>query len=401
MNETVLFLRGPVVRTTRLFLAGFSSYAAKRGWNVQQVVPPDKAGTSFMRKLVDFWRPLGIIETCGHDIKLPIFEKVPSVPYVLLDSDLAVQTETSLPKAALGFVNCDSRSIVEIAAKALLKRDFASYAYVSAYRRYHWSETRQDIFREFVELNGKTALCFDGTGLDAGSAEKMRQFDNWLKALPKPCGLLAANDRTAAIVLAAAQRASVPIPEEISVIGIDDDESLCETTSPPLTSVKMDFTSGGYLAGEMLRSLVARRTHRPLRAFYAAAGLANRLSARQIARSTPSVTRALEEIRRRAAEGISSADILPILGGSRRAAEKKFRLAVGKSILEEIIDVRFEKLLALLTAEHCVLGTLAGQAGFPSENILQRAFKARYGMTLSAYRRGNCKTSAVAVTRDA
>ena len=55
--------------------------------------------------------------------------------------------------------------------------------------------------------------------------------------------------------------------------------------------------------------------------------------------------------------------------------------------IEEGIDVRFERLLALLTAEHCVLGALAGQAGFPSENILQRAFKARYGMTLSAYRK--------------
>ena len=401
MNETVLFLHGPMVRDTRLFLSGLSAYAARQRWNVQQVVPPDKAGASFLRKLIDFWHPLGVVETCGHDEQLPIFERAPSVPYVLLDFDLAGQGLKFPPKAPLGFVNCDSQSIVEVAAKFLLKRNFASYAYVSAYRRYHWSETRQRIFRNLDELNGKQVLTFDGTGMDASSGQRMIQFANWLKALPKPCGLLAGNDRTAAIVLAAAAKASVRIPEEVNVIGIDDDESLCEAISPPLTSVRMDFRLGGQLAGESLKRLISKRTRRPLQAFYAATGITNRLSTRQIALYSPSVTKALEAIRRRAADGISSADILPILGGSRRAAEKKFRKAVGKSILEEIIDVRFEKLLPLLADEHCALGSLAGQSGFSSENILQRAFKARYGMTLSAYRRGNCKTSAVAVTRDA
>lgn len=387
MNEIVLFLHdGPMTRDTRLFLAGLSSYAATQGWGIQQAVPPDKAGANFLKKLIAFWHPLGVIETCSHGRRLPFFERSPSVPYVLIDSDLAEQKETSLPATSVGFVNYDSQAVVELAAKFLLKRNFSSYAYVSAYRRYHWSETRHRIFRELVELNGKQFLSFDGSGLDSNSARCVTRFANWLKALPKPCGLLAANDRTAAIVLATAARASVRIPEELNVIGIDNDESLCETMSPPLTSVGMNFRHGGQLAGELLACLTSKRTRHPLHASYGTTGITNRLSTRQIAISSPPVTRALEEIRRHAADGISSSDILPILGGSRRAAEKKFRQAVGKSILEEIIDVRFEKLLPLLADEHCVLGSLAGQTGFPSENILQRAFKARFGMTLSAYR---------------
>ena len=388
MNETVLFLHdGPMTRDTRLFLSGLTAYAVKQGWSIQQTVPPDKAGAVFLRKLIDFWHPLGVIEICSHGRLLPIFERTPSVPYVLIDSDLSEQAEASLPTASIGFVNYDSQAVVELAAKFLLNRKFKTYAFVSAYRNYHWSEKRQRIFKELVELNGKELLIFDGSGLDSNSARCMTRFANWLKALPKPCGLLTANDRTAAIVLASAARASVRIPEDLNVIGIDDDESLCETMSPPLTSVRMEFMRGGHLAGELLKCLTSKRARRPLHAFYPTTGITSRLSTRQIAISSPSVTRALEEIRRRATDGISSSDILPILGGSRRAAEKKFRLAVGKSILEEIIDVRFERLLPLLTADHCVLGSLAGRTGFPSENILQRAFKARFGMTLSAYRK--------------
>ena len=86
-------------------------------------------------------------------------------------------------------------------------------------------------------------------------------------------------------------------------------------------------------------------------------------------------------------EEAAASDILPMLGGSRRSAEKRFRAATGKSILEEILDVRFEKLLPLLERGHLPLGTLAGLAGFSSENHLQRQFKARYGMTLSAWRK--------------
>lgn len=385
-SRTVLFLHGPMVRVTRLFLAGLSSYAAKHGWNIQQVTLPPSANQSFLRKLIEFWHPLGIIETCGHDEHMPIFEKSPTVPYVLIDSELAWKEDDSLPTASLGFVNCDSRSCVEIAARALLKRNFASYAYVSAYRHYHWSETRRQIFKEMTELNGNPLQSFDGTGTDSSSAEKMIKLGTWLKALPKPCGLLTANDRTAAIVLASAAQSSVRIPEELCVIGIDDDESLCETLSPPLTSVKIDFRNGGHIAGETLRKLISKRTHSPIRTFYAASDLTKRLSTRQIIRPAPAVTKALEEIRRRATEGISSSDILPILGGSRRTAEKQFRTAVGKSILEEILDVRFEKLLSLLAAEHVRLDTMAGFTGFKSENHLQRMFKSRYGMSMSEYR---------------
>lgn len=230
-------------------------------------------------------------------------------------------------------------------------------------------------------------LEFDGRDLASGNPAQMRRLGAWLAALPKPCGLLAANDRTASLVLSSAAFEEIAVPDELSVIGIDNDANLCEMVSPPLSSIQVDFKSGGYLAGKLIQQLNRGKCAQTLNACYGALEFVMRLSSRQLAHSSSSIRVALETIRRRVTEGIGAADILPLLGGSRRTAEKRFRAAVGKSILEEILDVRFERLLPLLESRDIPLNMLAGQTGFSSENHLQRLFKSRFGMTLSAYRR--------------
>ena len=179
----------------------------------------------------------------------------------------------------------------------------------------------------------------------------------------------------------------MPRSAMLSVIGIDNDEILCEGLMPSLTSVQADFPRGGYLSGRLLADMIDGKVRTPTFLVYGAGRLVQRLSTRRLRHQMPSVRTALDYIRRHAAEGLSASDVLPILGGSRRSTEMRFKSATGKSILEEIIDVRFEKLVALLERRHVALGTLAGQTGFTSENQLQRQFKARFGMTLSAYRK--------------
>lgn len=392
-NRTILYLHGPLVRTSRLLLEGLSAFAAANGFHVQRMSPPQGAGTWYLRRLIDFWQPLGIVEDCGVEPNMPLPDASIRSPFVCIDLDEA-RRETELANGKcrfriLGFVNADSAAFAQIAARELLLRDFRSYAYVSAYQEAYWSKLRERSFAEAVELCGHTASVFDGRGLASGIASGVQRLGTWLKALPKPCGLLAANDRTAALVLTAAARHGVTIPDEVGVIGIDDDEMLCENMSPQLTSIKTDFFQGGRIAGQLVSDLIGKRAKSGTTLLYGAQKIVQRLSTRRLKTQTPSVRVALETIRRRVAEGISAVDILPVLGGSRRSAEKRFRLATGKSILEEILDVRFEKLLSLLEQRHLPLGSLAGLVGFSSDNHLQRLFKARFGMTLTDYRRKN------------
>ena len=285
-----------------------------------------------------------------------------------------------------GFVQCDSRKITESAVKTLLDMDFAAYAYVSAYSRFHWSEQRKRHFKEVLKLNGHSCHSFDGTGLAASGTEKSAQLGSWLSALPKPCGLLAANDHTAMQVLSVAAREGIKVPDELSVLGIDDDEDICESTTPPLSSIRCDFFGGGMLAGEMIDRFPSHGQGRPQTECYGVTRITIRQSTRKALRHTPSIRQALEAIQLRATEGISAADVIPLIGGSRRSAERKFRAAVGHGILEEILNVRFEKVKKLL-ATPMLLKALSDQTGFSSTNNLQRMFKARFGMTLTDYRR--------------
>lgn len=413
-SNTVLYLHGPLVRTSRLLLEGLLAFAARRGWNVQRTSPPRGAGPAYLRDLAHFWHPVGFVMDCGITKRMPFPDASATAPVVFIDLDETLRgglpdqpcppakAGRRLAKEArglplVGFVDSDSDSIARLAARELLRHDFASYAYVSAYHPYHWSAVRHRAFREEIALGGGgTIREFDAEGLSAGSAGGVRKLGAWLRSLPKPCGLLAANDRTASLVLTASARHGVNVPDEMAVIGIDDDEMLCENMTPPLTSIRADFVDGGRLAGQLLSDLLdgSARSGASLR--YGEQRLVRRLSTRRLNRPAPSIRAVLETIRRRAGDGISAADILPMLGGSRRSAEKRFRAATGKSILEEILDVRFDRLLPLLERGHLPLGTLAGLAGFSSENHLQRQFKARYGMTLSAWRKRNAAVATAA-----
>ena len=400
MMNTILFLHGPFVRTSRIMLEGLSSFASERGWQVMHFSPPQGADASYIRRLADFWGAIGIVEDCGTERNMPLPGDRLEVPFVCVDLDPSkVKSLTSgcrnTHANTFGFVNADSDLFVQMAVKELLLHDFTSYAYVSAYHRRHWSERRREVFRQMIKDAGGDFHSFDGTHQETGDASVGQRLGEWLKSLPKPCGLLAANDRIAALVLSVAQRHGIAIPDMVSVIGIDNDEMLCENISPSLSSIEADFFQGGYLAGRCLAELLTGTTTgrgrtaltAPPQFSYGAKLLVQRLSTRRFKKQMPSVRNAVDFIHRHATEGISTSDILPLLGGSRRSAEKRFRATTGKSILEEIIDVRFEKLLPLLEHSHIALNALAEQTGFTSANQLQRQFKARFGMTLSGYRK--------------
>ena len=396
MNErTVIFLHGHPVRATSHFLEGLSAFAAKRGWSIHSNIPPARAGAAYFRRMMDFWKPVGVVCDACSCQGLP--RPSCGMPIVYIDIDPAKRARMIAQKRgatenAIGFVDSDSAEFARIAAEELLRRDFASYAYVSSWRRWHWSARRLEAFREIMARNGKKTLVFSGTNLQTGDAAYMRRIGKWLRTLPKPCGLLAANDRMASLVMAAAAREGVSVPDMVSIVGIDNDSILCESLSPPIASVDADFFGGGMLAGRLLDELVSGNAQSGSTVLYGAKRFVPRLSIQRLTRRAPSVMNALEAIRRRAVEGISAADILPVLGSSRRAAEKRFKAATDKSIMEEILDVRFEKTLALLERANVPLGIIADAAGFTSTNQLQRQFKARYGTTLSGYRKRLIRT---------
>ena len=386
MQNSVIYLYHGSETFSSSTYRGFVGYAKDAGWSVQRVDLPFDISSERLSKLVSFWAPRGIVYDTGSCKRDCTWMTGLSIPIVLIDADPS-SFNGRAPR--LGFVNCDSEDLANLSAKTFFQRGLRQFAFVSSNRKWHWSKSRQTSFRQAVELNGAKLSVFDGTELAADSPQALDKLGDWLAKLSKPCGLLAANDSIGAQVLTAAKRAGIAVPDDLNVIGIDDKESVCEQTSPPLTSIQIDFSAGGSTAGQLLDDLLKRRPHVSRQRFYGVQRLTERLSTRRLLKPAPSVRLALETIRRRVADGIAAADILPLLGGSRRTAEQRFRSATGKSILEEILDVRFEKLLRLLDDHDIRLDAMAGLTGFSSENHLRRQFKERFGMSMTEFRKRN------------
>ena len=134
-GNTILFLHSFLFRTTRLFLSGLASVATKRGWNVQHATPPHGASAAYIRKLISFWHPLGIVTVYSPspDKRIPLPDPDLTVPFVCIDLDPSLLPHKHVPlPPRTGFVCCDSKALSEMAAKTLMEHDFAAYAYVSA-----------------------------------------------------------------------------------------------------------------------------------------------------------------------------------------------------------------------------------------------------------------------------
>ena len=204
---------------------------------------------------------------------------------------------------------------------------------------------------------------------------------------PKPCGIFAANDETAEPLLSACARVGIQIPKDVAVIGVDDNQLVCTTVSPSLSSIAPDWEAGAFMAASTLdrllkgRAVGMRLTFRPL-------GVIGREStARTSEVVNARVVKAVDAIRCRACEGLKAREVVKLMGCSRRLAELRFREVTGKSILEEIRRVRYENARLLLSQTDVPMDVVANRSGWASLPSFCREFKELTGLTPAEWRR--------------
>lgn len=377
-TRNVLFFQYPW-RLWRERLAGVYRYAKKARWQVSVA----EYGRNFesIAAALKFWRPDGIIVEGGYT-ELDGFRQLDFSGYPTVFCDARA---SRMRRPYSGVVH-DSSETAMLAARELLSLGFSDYAFVGNLQPRDWSDLRRDVFSKAVDAAGGRLNVFETTTVQDFDAFRER-LRPWLSALPHPCGLLAANDTTADIVLRQLKNMRIKVPDEIAVVGIDNDPLICENTIPTLTSVAPDFERSGYLAAEMLD---ARMSDSPVKdeiRTFAALHVIHRGSTRILKRKDDAIKKALEFIREKAADGISPRDVVKQIGGSRRHAESRFREFVGKSIGEELLAVRLEMAKKLLSDPTVPIGAVAARCGYSDDSLLRRAFKSTMGMSLSEYRK--------------
>lgn len=297
------------------------------------------------------------------------------------------------PKAKRIHLYCDNRSIGETGANYLMNRGFTRFAYVHDVLTLRWSQERCSAYVRTLSQAGQACSIYKTppTVKADATARDRDALPAWLKALPKPIALFAANDMRARDVLDACQRAGIDVPREIAVLGCDDDEIVCETAIPPLSSIRFTTEQAGFAAAKALHELI-KGTRKsggiPSKIPYGPSGVITRLSTETCAVADKLVEQALVYIRMNALSGISVSELAKRLNASRRTLEIRFKRTTGHQIYEEVIRLRLEKACEHLREGMMPISDIAESCGFPSASHFGVIFKLRKGMTPSAYRKG-------------
>ncbi len=385
--DTILFFHTSLRQAWRKELAGAYRFARTRRWRVQVVDPPEGGGAPPVERLAAFWNPVGCIAECsgrgGESLRPGLFGDIPTV-YLGADPE-------RLPEDA-SYVSPAPEGVGALAARELLKAGFRSFAFVAAAPGApFWSRDRETEFERAVRMHGHAFASFriPAAQSDSGIEERPAALGAWLKALPKPCGVLAENDYAAAEVLDLARRLRIRVPSTLAVIGVDNDTELCENARPALTSVALDFETAGHRASEILDCIARDSGAPPMRETYPALGLMRRGSTPAGSGAPPRILDALAFIRDKACDGITVADVAALFPGSRRLAEIEFRRATGRAIYEEIERVRFERVELLLRDRYRSIGAIAALCGWRTGGALRAAFLKRHGVSMTEWRAAN------------
>ena len=378
--ETILFFISSTRHTCGNRLEGIHRYARGRDWHVQVV---ERAFHKVnVRRQLDFWQPVGVIAECGSGASELNAEAFGAVPTVYFDADRAVHGPGC-------YVALDSAKVGALAAEHLLSLDLPHYAFAAFRLPLFWARERCEAFVEAVQRSRRCGVSVFEPGREQVPDVRQQALEEWVRSLPRPCGVFAANDYVGEEIANICARMGISVPGDIAILGVDDDEQMSENTMPTLSSIAPDFAHGGYLAAEMLGRLVDGEGPRNAFLRYEPGTVVVRQSTRHIAGSCERIADAVEMIRRRACEGISAKDVASYIGVPRRTAEMQFRAATGRSIHQEIDEVRFAKVFALLKNPRQTLDAIPDLCGFSTCVALRKAFKLRTGLSMREWRARN------------
>jgi LacI family transcriptional regulator len=207
-----------------------------------------------------------------------------------------------------------------------------------------------------------------------------------VQELPKPIGIMACYDITAMTLLEACRLAGISVPEEVAVIGVDNDDLLCALSDPPLSSIRPDSERTGYQAAALLDAMMAGNPVEPAVIEIPPLDIVTRLSTDVTAVEDRYVSEAVQFIRQHAYEDINVGDLLRTVPLSRRALDERFRKAIGRTPHEEIVRVKLKLLMQFLAETDLTLQEIAERAGFKHSEYMSIMFKKHTGLSPGAFR---------------
>jgi LacI family transcriptional regulator len=346
-------------------------------------------GKRFEQPLRDL-RSLGVDGVIAGTTLTELLEPImcAQVPTVLFDP-LDPHATEAYPQFRYSTVCCDSAHVGRMGAEYLLEQGFTQFAFVSDIWDSNWSLKRRDGFVRRLAEAGLTCHVYESLSEAAINDWGVEQkgMSSWLAKLPKPIGLMAANDVRGRQVLDTCMMAELSVPDQIAVLGVDNDELICATTNPPMTSILRDTDGSGYYAAQMLDRLIRGKNRKSESLLYGPLRVVGRQSTEKLQFTDRLAVKAVEFIRINAGIGMKVGDVVKHLNVSRRLAELRFKQAVGHSIHDELQNARLAQVRRLLQETDLSIAEITEHCGYESESYLGLVFRKNLNVTMRQFRK--------------
>lgn len=370
MSRDVSFYRD-VIRGVRAYAVG------KRNWVFQDGPPEASVVRAFKQ-----WNPHG---TIAELLTVDLARDVLRLGRPLVDMSCTV------PNLDVPVVDVDHRAVGRLAAEHFLERGHWHFGFFGS-EWAHFSRLREASFRtRLAEAGFSVSSCYIEYLLRlpalTGWKHARRRVHGWLRELPKPIGILASNDIPARDLADACLQLGIRVPDEVALLGVDNDDLECGLTSPPLSSVATPARQIGYEAAKLLDGLMAGRAAPREPVFLPPIGVVTRRSTDALAIDDPCVAAALDFIAKRIEGDIGVEDVAQFAAIGRRTLEHRFRKILGHTVLQEIRRTRIQRVKQLLSDTDLPMPAIARRSGFSTPQRMATVFRSETGLTPSQYRR--------------
>lgn len=323
------------------------------------------------------WKPDGAIVQCNSEDAAKFLKEL-NIPVVNI---ARVNSNVSFPS-----IQIDDFAVGKMAANYFLAKGFENFGCYSLKMR-NYMQSRVAGFKTTVDSNHKRFdLFLDDFSLQDGLPLQNLRLASWLEQLPKPVGIFATTDALGLDIISNCRLKGLSIPEDLSVVGVSNNELLCNLAFPPLSSVQLPGEKLGFKAAELLRSIIDGNQHPNTAERLQPVGIVNRKSSDKYCVEDLELNLSIQFVQQNFGLPINATSVVKASGVSRSALERKFRQLLGRTILEEITFHRIKEAKHLLTTTDQSIQYIATSIGFSSSRQFSTSFKKHTGLPPRAFR---------------
>lgn len=378
--QKVIIMVGTSRASGRKFLRGIERYIrANAKWEVciqpPHYLPSSKLGA---RSWFEFHEANGLIARDSQHTAAILGLKIPKI---------INDTESENPDTSTIYTNSEKTGL--IAAEHFISLGFQNFAFCG-FERLAWSDKRLQAYSGHLQKHGfsKTYSYQVKSKRIQKTETERRNISRWLQSLPKPVCVFACNDDRGIQVLEACKTAGLSVPEEVAVLGVDNDELFCDLSSPPLSSIELNFERGGYETARLLDKMM-RSGKGSNNIVIEPVDIISRQSTNIVAIDDSQTAKAIIFIRENYHRPIQVKDVVAATVLSRRDLELKFRKILRRSIKDEINRLRAESIKRKLINSTDTIQNIARSLEYTDPEHFSRLFKQLTGHSPTQYRRLN------------